>query len=65
MARRLIGAKGCNMKRIIEIWGTYPPPIGGVSIHVKRLFERLLETDLKDDIILKNFHGKCPYNSFE
>lgn len=21
----------------IEIWGTYPPPIGGVSIHIYRL----------------------------
>lgn len=20
----------------IEIWGTYPPPIGGVSIHIYR-----------------------------
>ncbi len=26
------------MKNIIEIWGTFPPPIGGISIHLKRLF---------------------------
>ena len=27
--------------RSIEIWGIYPPPIGGVTIHLKRLFHSL------------------------
>lgn len=27
----------------IELWGTYPPPFGGVTIHIKRLFAYLKE----------------------
>jgi hypothetical protein len=37
----------------IEIWGTYPPPIGWVSIHIYRLIHSLQELD--NSIILKNF----------
>lgn len=41
------------MNRKIEIWGSYPPPIGGVTIHIYRLIHRLHEYD--QSIILKNF----------
>lgn len=37
----------------IELWGTYPPPIGGVSIHVYRLIHRLHKLDAS--VILRNF----------
>lgn len=39
----------------IEIWGTYPPPIGGVSIHIMRLVHRILENNL--DVVVKDFNG--------
>jgi len=45
------------MKKKVEIWGTYPPPIGGVSIHIKRLFERISESYFGANVILKSFHG--------
>lgn len=48
---------------IIEIWSTYPPPFGGVSVHSMRLFESLKKTKLGNNIIFKNFNGK--YNSPE
>ncbi len=43
------------MKKTIEIWSTYPPPYGGVSIHSLRLYH-----SLKDNfnIIFKDFNGK-------
>lgn len=37
----------------VELWGTYPPPIGGVTIHVFRLIHHLHSCD--NSIILKNF----------
>lgn len=37
----------------IELWGTYPPPIGGVTIHICRLIYHLSKLD--KSIILKNF----------
>ncbi len=37
----------------IELWGTYPPPIGGVSIHVYRLIHNLHKLD--SEIVLKDF----------
>lgn len=46
----------------IEIWGTYPPPIGGVSIHIYRLIHNLHKIDTS--IILRNFgrsEPKIPY----
>ncbi len=43
----------------IELWGTYPPPIGGVSIHVKRLITYLNEIQC---VYLKNFRG-APVNN--
>tara|TARA_R110000744_G_scaffold115753_4_gene216578 strand:- start:3851 stop:4912 length:1062 start_codon:yes stop_codon:yes gene_type:complete len=39
----------------IEIWGTYPPPIGGVSIHIMRLVHRLQENNL--NVVVKDFNG--------
>lgn len=42
----------------IELWGTYPPPIGGVSIHIYRLIHYLHEKD--DSIILRNFGKTLP-----
>ena len=41
----------------IEIWGTYPPPIGGVSIHIKRLIHSI---NTLNSVCLKNF-SKYPY----
>jgi glycosyltransferase involved in cell wall biosynthesis len=42
-------------KRVtIELWGTYPPPYGGVSIHLKRLFENLKNKD-EYNLLFKNF----------
>lgn len=37
----------------IELWGTYPPPIGGVSIHIYRLIHNLNQLD--SSVILRNF----------
>ena len=42
----------------IELWGTYPPPIGGVSIHIYRLIHYLHEKDAS--IILRNFGKTLP-----
>ena len=39
----------------IELWGTYPPPIGGVTIHILRLIHNLHKLDPR--IILKDFGG--------
>ena len=36
-----------------EIWGFYPPPIGGISIYCKRLVEKLNAKD--EQIVLRNF----------
>ncbi len=30
--------------RNVELWGSYPPPIGGVTIYLKRLLEHLCES---------------------
>lgn len=46
----------------VEIWGVYPPPIGGISVYCKRLIDALHETD--DSIVMKNFaksHSECSY----
>lgn len=37
----------------IELWGTYPPPIGGVTIHVYRLIHSLHANNR--NILLRNF----------
>lgn len=42
------------MERMIELWGSYPPPIGGVSIHIKRLIAYLNQ---RRKVYLKNFKG--------
>ncbi len=39
----------------IEIWGTYPPPVGGVSIHVFRFIHTVIKIQ---NILLKDFNGK-------
>lgn len=36
-----------------EIWGFYPPPLGGISIYCKRLVEKLHEKE--SSVILRNF----------
>ena len=36
----------------IELWGTYPPPVGGVTIHVKRLLYHLNQSKF---VLLRNF----------
>ncbi len=45
-----------SKKPIIEIWSTYPPPYGGVSVHSMRLFERLKDQN-EIKLIFKNFNG--------
>jgi len=40
---------------MVEIWSTYPPPYGGVSVHSMRLFENL--KDQTSEIVFKNFTG--------
>lgn len=42
----------------IELWGTYPPPIGGVTIHIFRLIHSLHKHN--QFIILKNFGNANP-----
>lgn len=45
-----------------EIWGFYPPPIGGISIYCKRLTEKVHAKDSR--VIMRNFAGTksdCPY----
>lgn len=39
----------------IEMWGVYPPPLGGVSIHVKRLIHGLNKHRL---VLLMNYGTK-------
>ncbi|WP_136482671.1 glycosyltransferase [Cognatitamlana onchidii] len=39
----------------VEIWGTYPPPIGGVSIHIMRFIHEV--NKLNSNIVLKDFNG--------
>ena len=46
----------------IELWGTYPPPIGGVTIHILRLIHSLHKLDPK--IILKDFGGVASEYSY-
>lgn len=36
-----------------EIWGFYPPPVGGISIYCKRLIDKLHAKD--ETIIMRNF----------
>lgn len=43
-----------------EIWGFFPPPLGGISIYCKRLAEKLYAKD--KDILLRNF-AKSKSNS--
>ena len=45
------------MSKVIEIWSTYPPPFGGVSVHSMRLFESLKRRISVNQIIFKNFNG--------
>jgi glycosyltransferase involved in cell wall biosynthesis len=45
------------MKQKIEIWGVYPPPIGGISMYCRRLVESLHLID--DNVSMLNFaHSK-------
>ena len=49
-------------KAKVEIWGVYPPPIGGISAYCKKLAAAL--HDMDDTIILKNFarsRSGCDY----
>ena len=34
-----------------EIWGFYPPPIGGISIYCKRLVEKMHAKD--NDVVMR------------
>lgn len=46
----------------VEIWGVYPPPIGGISVYCKRLTDAVHNT--VSSVVLKNFAGSrsdCPY----
>ena len=43
---------------IVELWGLYPPPIGGVSIHIKRL---IVGMNKKMRVFLKDFKPKEEY----
>ena len=47
-----------NNPSYIEIWGLYPPPLGGVSIHIKRLISDL---NKYERVILKDFKPKKCY----
>lgn len=42
-----------TMARKVEIWGVYPPPIGGISVYCKRLSEIL--HDIDPSVMLINF----------
>lgn len=42
----------------IELWGTYPPPIGGVSMHLYRLVHQLYRRGVP--VLLRNFGKSCP-----
>lgn len=44
-----------SLSNNIEIWGVYPPPLGGVSIHVKRLIHGLNKYRL---VLLRNYGTK-------
>lgn len=41
-----------------EVWGLYPPPLGGVSIHIMRLIHQL---NLYEYVLLKDFKPKESY----
>lgn len=41
-----------------EIWGIYPPPVGGVSVHLKRLITAL---NSFGNVVLKDFKPKKQY----
>ena len=43
-------------KYTVDIIGTYPPPIGGTSIHLERLFFRCLNNDI--DVVVYDTHGR-------
>ena len=60
---------------LVEIWGTYPPPYGGVSIHVMRLFWGLKKYDDLDVSLInlkstfekqeeKIYKGTCVFCEF-
>lgn len=51
-----------NVVKKVEIWSTYPPPYGGVSIHSKRLFETLKNSE-GIELIFKNFNGSFSNHS--
>lgn len=40
-------------RKRVEIWGIYPPPIGGISIYCKRLTDLLHQED--ETVIMRNF----------
>lgn len=49
--------KSKNSQKIpIEIWGTYPPPFGGVTVHIKRLFYHLKKRK-NLSVQMLNFNG--------
>ena len=45
-----------------EIWGFYPPPVGGISIYCKRLAEKLYAKDKQ--IVLRNFVNSKSDNEY-
>ena len=50
------------MYDVVEIWGVYPPPIGGISVYCKRLTDML--HDMDSSVTMKNFgrsRSDCAY----
>jgi hypothetical protein len=42
--------------KLVEIWSTYPPPYGGVSVHSMRLYETL-KINQSVKLVFKDFNG--------
>ena len=52
---KMLEKKELNNKMKVALIGTYPPPIGGTSIHMMRLREKLTENGY--DVIVYDTHG--------
>lgn len=58
--------KNSNKPFLVSVAGTLPPPIGGVTVHVKRLIEHLEQSNIQYEFygrkakdLLKLLFGKC------
>lgn len=56
--------KELNKRKKIALIGTFPPPIGGTSIHVMRLREKLVDNEY--DVMVYDTHGtgKAAFDGF-